>query len=275
MARLGGPRTSPGNLILGLVMVGIGAFLLLPLLNLVIWAFAGRWFYPALLPQAWSLHWFQYVFSQGHLTHSILLSLTFAPIVTAISCVLCLPAAYAFGRFDFFGRRTMMIGILATNAFPRFGLYIGLATILYGLNLIGTALGVVVVQLLGTLVPMTWIAAAAFGGVSDDLEQAARDAGAGPLRTFLSVTLPVAAPGVLVAVILAFLAAFDEAQGTFLVGMPQYQTMPIMMYSIVAGYPQPAAAVFSLILATPSFVLLLLVRRYILGGSIAAGFSML
>lgn len=268
-------RRAPGSRLLGVVMLGIGAFLLLPLLNLVLWAFAGRWFYPSLLPQAWSLQWFRYVFSQGHLTHAIVLSLTFAPIVTLVACFVCLPAAYAFGRFDFFARRSLMIGILATNAFPRFGLYIGLATILYGLNLVDTALGVVIVQLLGTLVPMTWIAAAAFGGVPRELEQAARDAGAGPMRTFARITLPVAAPGVLVAVILAFLAAFDEAQGTFLVGMPRYQTMPIMMYSIVAGYPEPAAAVFSMVLATPSFILLLLVRRYIIGGSIAAGFSLL
>ena len=76
--------------------------------------------------------------------------------------------------------------------------------------------------------------------------------GAGRLRTFFSVTLPLAAPGILVAMVLAFLASLDEAQGTFLVGVPNYVTMPVQMYSLVSDYPPEAAAVFSVLLAVPS-----------------------
>src|SRR6266508_4532990 len=49
--------------------------------------------------------------------------------------------------------------------------------------------------------------------VARELEEAARDAGAGPLRVFWRITLPLAMPAIIVAGILAFLAAFDEAQG--------------------------------------------------------------
>ena len=83
-----------------------------------------------------------------------------------------------------------------------------------------TFLGVVIVQLIGTIVFMTWIPTAAFSAVPRSLEEAARDVGAGPLRVFFRVTFPLAAPGIMVAVILTFLASFDEAQGTFLVGVP-------------------------------------------------------
>ena len=54
------------------------------------------------------------------------------------------------------------------------------------------------------------------------LEEAAQDAGAGKFRVFLTVTLPLALPGILVAMIMSFLASFDEAQGTYLVGAPVF-----------------------------------------------------
>jgi putative spermidine/putrescine transport system permease protein len=208
------------------------------------------------------------------MSSSIGLSFTFAPIVTVASAAVCLPAAYAFARYQFPGRRTLLISIFATNAFPKMGLYIAMAGLFYWLNLMATFLGVVIVQLLGTIVFMTWIPSAAFAAVPRSLEEAARDAGAGPLRVFARVAFPLAAPGILVAMILSFLAAFDEAQGTFLVGAPSYITMPTRMYELVNNYPEQIAAVFAIILAVPSVVLLLLVRKHVMGGYLAEGFQL-
>jgi putative spermidine/putrescine transport system permease protein len=119
---------------------------------------------------------------------------------------------------------------------------------------------------------MTWIPTAGFDSVPRELEEAARDAGAGPLRVFWRVTLPLAAPSIIVAGVLAFLAAFDEAQGTLIVGSPRIVTMPVLMYSLVTNYPEPVGAVFSLLFSLPSVVLLLLARRFLVAGYLAAGF---
>jgi putative spermidine/putrescine transport system permease protein len=93
------------------------------------------------------------------------------------------------------------------------------------------------------------------------------------VRTFLHVTLPLALPGILVAVLMSFLAAFDEAQGTYLVGAPVYMTMPTEMYSLVLNHPKQVAAVFAILLSVPSVALLLLARRHIMGGRLAEGFQ--
>jgi putative spermidine/putrescine transport system permease protein len=167
----------------------------------------------------------------------------------------------------------VLIGLFATNAFPKMGLFTSIATLFYALNLMGTAPGVVIIQLLGTIVTMVWLPAAAFASVSPSMLDAARDAGAGPVRTFARITLPQAIPGIAVALILAFLACFDEAQGTYLIGSPTYITMPTQMYTLVDNYPAPAAAVFAIVLTIPSIVLLLLVRKHILGGHLAEGFQ--
>ncbi len=269
------PARAPGAWLGTVIIAAFGVFLLGPLLNLLVWAFSQSWFFPSALPTVWTLKWWSYVFTQGHLTQAIIYSLTLAPTVTAVSALICWPAAYAIGRASFPGRRFVTVFILAANAFPQFGIYISLATLLYALNLIATFPGVVVVQLLGTLVTMTRIPAAAFAAVPRTLEEAARDSGAGALATFFRVTLPLAAPGLLTATVLAFLSAFDEAQGTLLVGVPNIVTMPVMMYSLVGGYSEPVAAVFSILLALPSLGLLLLIRRHLVQGALASGFTLI
>nr|WP_279671525.1 ABC transporter permease subunit [Flexivirga meconopsidis] len=248
-------------------------FVLAPLLWLALRAFAGSWTYPHLLPSQWSLRWWSQVWDTPGLTSSIRLSLIITPIVTVLAMIVCLPAAYAIARYRFPGRQLVLMTIFATNAFPRFGLFITMASLFYSLNLMDRMAGVVIVQLIGTIVFMTWIPAAAFAAIPPSLEEAARDAGAGALRTFFTVTLPLAAPSILVAVILSFLAAFDEAQGTFLVGSPDIVTMPVQMYSLIGNYPDQVAAVFSIMLSIPSVLLLSLVRRRVLGGTIAQGFT--
>lgn len=257
-----------------LLALVLAFFILGPLIWLALWAFAGSWRYPSLLPATWTLSWWKTVFTTPGLDHSIALSFEFAPVVTVASVLVCVPAAYGFARYSFPGRRTLLVSLFATNAFPKIGLYITMAGMFYSLHLMSTFLGVVLVQLIGTVVFMTWIPAAAFAAVPRSLEDAARDVGAGRLRTFWRVTLPLALPGILVAVILSFLASFDESQGTFLVGTPKYITMPIQMYSLVLNYPQQAAAVFSILLSVPSVVLMLLVRRHIMGGRLAEGFQL-
>ncbi|MHA6615795.1 ABC transporter permease [Pseudonocardia sp. DLS-67] len=257
----------------GIAMVLLAVFIVGPLVWLAVRAFATGWTYPHLLPDGWTLHWFGEVFADPLLFSSIQLSLAFALTTIAVASVICLPAAYAFARFDFPGRRVFLIGLFATNAFPKTGLFVAIAAMFYAFGLMTTFTGIVIVHLLGTVVFMTWIPAAAFAAVPRSLEEAARDAGARPIRVFASVTLPLALPGILVALTMSFLASFDEAQGTYLVGAPVYYTMPTEMYSLVLNYPRQVAAVFSILLSIPSVGLLLLVRRYVMGGQLAEGFQ--
>src|SRR3954453_1889908 len=257
----------------GLILVlGLSGFLLLPLATLLLWAFADEWRYPSLVPQSFSLRWWEWVFTNGDVGSAVRYSFMTAPVVTVLAAVICLPAAYSFSRFRFPGRRTLFISLLAANAFPKIGLYVAIATLFYRLNLMGTFWGVVLIQLVGTLVVMVWIPAAGFDSVARELEDAARDAGAGPLRVFWSIPLPLAMPAIIVACFLAFLAAFDEAQGTLIVGSPTIVTMPVLMYTLVVNYPEPVGAIFSILLSAPSVILLLLARRLVLAGYLAAGF---
>lgn len=261
------------QILLNLFITLLGIFILGPIIWLAVHAFATDWHYPNLYPTGLTLQWWSKVFLDSALAGAIKNSLITSPIVVLLSMIICLPAAYAAGRMNFRGRKIFMVGLFSANSFPKIGLFAAIATLFYALNLMGTFLGVVIVQLLGTIIYMTWIPAAAFAAVPKNLEEAARDAGASKFTVFRTITLRMAMPGILVAMVMSFLASFDEAQGSYLVGAPNLYTMPTEMYSLVQNYPIQVAAVFSLLLALPSVLLLGLARKHIMGGQLAEGFQ--
>ena len=71
-----------------------------------------------------------------------------------------------------------------------------------------------------------------------------------------------------------FIASLGENQGTLLVGLPKYRTMPVEMYGVILDYPATAGAVFALILIIPNLILLLLMRKYVGPETLARGYKM-
>lgn len=245
-----------------------------PLLNMVMMAFANTYEVPAVLPQEWGFKWWKFVFSQSSLVSSIVQSLVVALITTGCSMLLCIPAAYALARFKFPGRKVFMLSFLLTNAFPKLGIYTSIGILFYKYNLMGTLLGVVIIHMINSMMFMVWLPASAFRSVHRQQEEAARDVGAGPIRTFFKVTLPMAMPGIAVATLYTFLGSMEEAQGTMLVGLAQIKTMPVEMYGVILDYPGQAGAVFAILLVIPAAILLFAMRKYIGPEAIAGGFKM-
>jgi len=257
-----------------LVLLAFTLFFYGPLLHLFMLAFANKYQVPAIIPQEFGFHWWKYVFNQKSLVSSISLSFTIAFIVTFLSMIICIPAAFVLARFNFKGRKLIMLSFLIGNAFPRIGLYTSIGIVYYKFNLMGTFIGVLLIHMLESMMLMIWLSAGAFRNVPREQEEAARDAGAGPLRTFLHVTLPMAWPGIAVAAMFTFIASLGENQGTLLVGLPKYRTMPVEMYGVILDYPATAGAVFALILIIPNLILLLLMRKYVGPETIAKGYKM-
>src|SRR5262249_41499780 len=154
-------------------LVALVIFILGPLSTVVMWAFAERWRYPSLVPTQVGFRYWADTLSRPDIAQALPLSIVLALIVTVLSAIICLPAAYAFPRIPFRGRQLLLLSFLSTNAFPRLGLYVTIAVIFFRLNLIGTIPGVVLIQLVNTLLIMIWIPTAAFQGVDRSLEEAA------------------------------------------------------------------------------------------------------
>jgi len=235
-----------------------------PMLVVGLWAFAEQWRYPALVPQEWGLRYWEMTLSRPDVWTALSTSLRLSFVVTLLSALICLPAAYAFARLSFPGRDFFFLSFLSIQAFPRFGLLITIATIFLSLSLVGTFWGVAIIQLVNTLMFMIWIPTAAFQAVDRRLEEAARDVGAGPVRVFWSVTLPQARPAIVAALMLTFVGTFYETEGAWLIGAPHVRTMPILMISFINNQLViQLGAVLSVMLWVPSFLFLLAARRYL------------
>lgn len=245
-----------------------------PLLVVGTWAFTEVWRFPNVIPQQFGFRFWGQTLGRADVWNALMLSLRLTTVVTLLSAVICLPAAYAFARMSFPGRNLLFFSFLAGHAFPKFGLLVAIAAIFLQLNLIGTFWGVVVIQLVGTLMFMIWIPVAAFQAVDRRMEEAARDVGASPLRVFWSITLPQAGPTIAAAVLLSFVGTFYETEGAWLIGAPGIRTMPVLMISYINNQMViQYGAVLSVLLWVPSFIALMFARRVIGGGAFARGFG--
>jgi len=71
----------------------LAVFIGIPLLTLVLWSFAGEWFWPNLIPTQWSLRWWQEVLENPRVIDAMVLSFTIAPVVTLLTAVVAIGGA--------------------------------------------------------------------------------------------------------------------------------------------------------------------------------------
>jgi putative spermidine/putrescine transport system permease protein len=255
-----------------LILLFLVVFIVLPVLTVFLWAFAEQWFFPAILPTKWGLRFWYAVLARPDVWAALSMSVQLSLVVTALSAIICLPAAYAFARMDFPGKSTFMLSFLMANAFPRFALIISIAVLFLSLNLVGTFTGVVIIQLLNTLLLMIWLPTAAFKAVSREMEESARDVGASPWQVFRYITLPQAFPTIAAALLMTFVWTFYETEGAWLVGAPRIRTMPILMMTMINNQlVVQYGAVLSVMLWVPSLAAILMARRVIGGDAFAKG----
>lgn len=245
-------------------LVLFGFMLFGPIANLALWSVAERWYAPHKLPVTWGFKYWHTVFRPtGDAVSSLSTSVTIALFVVAVALILSVPAGLALGRMKLPGRTLIMVLFLLPQAFPSVAIYINVARIFYSLGIAGTIPAVVIVHAAHGLVYSVWIAAAAFAAVDRDLELAARNLGAAPLRTFFTVTLPLAAPGLMASAIFVFLESLDEFTGTFFVGVPEVTTLPILLYTSSMGGNYQIASITALILLVPSVLFMLVIERFL------------
>jgi ABC-type spermidine/putrescine transport system permease subunit II len=250
--------------LVGVILAAFAFALIGPLANLALWSVAERWYTPYKLPVTYGTRYWEQVFRPtGDAMASLGTSVWIAVLTVVVALALSVPAGYALARLKLPVRSLFMIVFLLPQAFPSVAIYINVARIFYNLGINGTVLGVVLVHAAHGLVYSVWIAAAAFAAVDKDLELAARNIGASPLRTFFTVTLPLAAPGVIASGIFVFLESLDEFTGTFFVGVPQVTTLPLLLYNAAMGGNYQVASITALILLVPSVLFMLFIERFL------------
>jgi putative spermidine/putrescine transport system permease protein len=255
------PPRSIATMALRAGALAVAAFLILgPLLSLGVWSLAERWTYPSPWPQRFGLRYWARMLT-GDFLEPLRTGLIVAVIVTLLALLFAVPLGYALARLRFAGRTVVLLAFLLPQAFPQLPVFASATREFYRFGLAGTVTGVVLVHLVGGLVFAVWTMTAVFRAIAPELEEAAHNLGASVTRTFLSISLPLAVPGLVASALLVFLYSLDEFTGTLLVGAPFVTTLPVYMYTASVGYELQIASVTAIVLMVPGALLLLLLER--------------
>ena len=213
------------------IVVGM-AFLYLPIAILVIYSFNDSRL--VTVWGGWSTRWYGELFSDAPLIASALISLRLALISATAATLLGTLAAVALARFGrFSGRLLFSAMIYAPLVMPE--VITGLSLLLLFVA-VAADRGFWTVAIAHTTMAMCFVTVIVQSRLVDfdiSLEEAAMDLGAPPLRTFLSVTLPLIFPAIAAAWMLAFALSLDDLVIASFTTGPGATTLPIRIYSEV------------------------------------------
>ena len=204
------------------------------------------------------------VIGQGFL-NSLIVALPVAIIGTAIATL----AGYAFGRFHFPAKTGLLFGLLLTRVLPPVAILIPYFTMFRTVGLVGDPGGLILTYLTGIIPLLSWVLMGYFATLPLEVERAARIDGCSRLKVLWYIIIPMAAPGISAAFIIAFLFAWNELLfGIILVGGTKWQTLSPALLAIspltAVGYsPIALFSAASALSIAPPLILALIFQRYI------------
>ena len=162
------------------------------------------------IPHDWTFDSYRELFTSQPFLRWLGNSLLVAAGVTATGVALASIGGYAFSRFRFVGRQTMVLSILTTQMFPATMLLLPLYIMIAKLGLVNTFLGLGIFYVSTALPFCIWQMKGFYDTIPRSLEEAARIDGCTPWQSFRRVILPLAAPGLVITALFSFMTAWSE-----------------------------------------------------------------
>jgi len=228
-------------------------FLVAPMAIIVPMSFSSAISFEFPPPGYWIGYYIQY-FSNPSWLDATFNSFVIAIGSTVFTLAVALPAAFGYVRHRFYGKSVFNLLVMVPVIVPAVVSALGYYGFLSILHLVGTRSGVIVAHSVLSIPIAFLVLTATLKGFDRNLERAAMNAGAGPLRTFLFVTLPVLRPGILVSALFAFLHSFNEAVVALFIAGRDASTLPKKMFESIRLESDPVIAVVSTLLTGAVFL---------------------
>ena len=186
-------------------------------------------------------------------------------ITTILGVIVAVPAAYAFSRFRFPGRRWLFYAVLLRNMFPAVVFLIPLFIMMRWLHLVNTQWSLVLTYLTFGLPLSIWLLKGFYDNIPVQLEQAARIDGATRFKAFILVVMPLSSPGIIATAIYSFIVSWNEYVYalTFLNDQSKL-TLPVGLQRFFTEYTTnwPGLMAASFIMSVPVVVMFLILQKY-------------
>lgn len=213
----------------------------------------------------YSRAWYIANFSQ-YFINTLLFTLS----VVIIVIVLCALTGYVLGRYDFPGKFLIMGAIVATMFIPAGYTIIPLWQLINALGLGKSMAGLVLAEAGGTHVLYILLFTAFFSRIPKELEEASQIDGAGFVKTFFTIMLPLAKPVIATTFILQFINSWNSffVPLVFTIHRPDLRTLGVGMYSFIEDNSSDLAAMAAgaTISFIPIVVIFLIFQKYFVDG---------
>jgi multiple sugar transport system permease protein len=226
------------------------------------------------LPHAATLQNYLRAFADQPLLKYLVNSLTVAIAATVVSLLVSAFAAYAIARLNLKRRQLILTCIVASSMFPLVTLLVPIFETMRTLNLLNSYFALVLPYTVLNLPVCTLVLVSFFQSIPKDLENAAMIDGCTRLGALWRVVVPLAAPGVFTAGILAFVNAWDE----FLLALSlnssaSMRTLPvgITLYQGEFTFPWPIISAALIVAIVPVAVLIAVFQERVVGGLTQGG----
>lgn len=162
------------------------------------------------LPQVWQWSNLIDIWSAAPILQYLLNSLAVAGGATILAIVSGIPAAYALSRMRFKGKSVFMGAVIMSQMFSPVVLLVGIYRLMVDIHLNNTVLGLILLNAAFNQAFAIWLLRGTFMSISPEMEQAAKIDGCGTVKALIRVLLPMAAPGIVTALIFVFINAWNE-----------------------------------------------------------------
>jgi len=223
----------------------------------------------ALWPSATTLENFRTVIFysdfMAYFQNSIIVSLGTAAMTTLVATA----AGYAFSRFDFRGKRLVIVVMLITQMFPLLMIIAPIYKIVAALGLLNTLTSLIIVYTAFNVPFATFLMQSFFDGIPKDLEEAAMIDGCTRFQALRKVIFPLTLPGLAATLGFIFTAAWSELLfALMLINSNDTMTFPVGLLTFVSKFSvdwgqMMAAGVLALI---PSCLFFIFIQRYLVQG---------
>jgi ABC-type maltose transport system permease subunit len=203
-------------------------------------------------------------------------SIKISSITTIIVVALTALAAYSFSRFDYRGRRGVLVGLLVSQLFPNLLAIVALFLLLnqigdlvpmFGLDSSG---GLILIYSSGALGFNMWLMKGYFDAIPKELDESAQLDGASDLQVLWYIILPLVRPILVIVGLLTFIGTYsDFLLPRVMLNKPDHFTLALGLSNLISGAYTTAWGIFAagaLIGAIPILVLFLFLQRQLVSG---------
>ncbi|MBX6764938.1 MAG: carbohydrate ABC transporter permease [Rubrobacteraceae bacterium] len=236
-----------------------------------------------LIPSRWAFDNYMKMWSTVNLGRGLINSLIISGTASVIAVIVAVGAAYVLSRFNFRGRFPFLYSLIALQSAPQVMLLLPLFVLFASVQtalpfrLTGTYQGPIITYLTFALPLAIWLMVSYLASIPVELEEAALVDGATRLQALRKIVVPLALPGMVVALVFSFLTGWNDVLFASALTSPSTRTLAVELQTFSVAQQGGSLPLYGQLMSAavvsglPVVILYMIFQRYLIGGLTAGG----